>query len=80
MDNGVFILYGGVSIGVVVMEIIFYDFFFDFVGVLYDLGKLEGLVYFVVKFSEDLYFVDFNLKILWKMGVKRVDILDLLVD
>lgn len=80
MSNAVPTLYGGVSTGVAVMETIFHDLPPNSVGAPYDLGKLEKLVYSVVRTGEDLALVDLNPRTLRKMGVTRADLLDSTAD
>ncbi|TQI78601.1 RES domain-containing protein [Serratia fonticola] len=80
MSNGVPTLYGGVNTGVAVMETIFHDLPPHSSGTPYDLGKLHGLAYSVVKPSEDLQLVDLNPRTLRKIGVKRAELLDSTAD
>lgn len=71
MKNGVATLYGGDSIGVAIMETLFHDLPVDSAGAPYDLAKLTGLVYSVIKPEKALNLVDLNPKTLRKMGIKR---------
>lgn len=76
MSNGVATLYGGDSIGVAIMETLFHDLPADSAGAPYDLAKLTGLVYSVIKPEKALNLVDLNPKTLRKMGIRRAQLLD----